>query len=171
MKDKKNLLILILIFSFIAGGSYYHKQYTNKCANYELQINELTDLTNLKNKQINDLTYERNILLERVAELENQQEQSNKVIEDRVNKNIYKITHYSSEETGSSITASGKTAKIGRTIACNSLPLGTHVRIGENEYVVEDTGNLDSNTIDIYVGSSSEAMMLGTYYAEVEVIE
>lgn len=37
-------------------------------------------------------------------------------------------------------TASGTLATEGRTIACNSLPLGTEVCIDGNTYVVEDTG-------------------------------
>ena len=171
MKDKKNLLILVLIFSLIGGGSFFHQQYTKQVDGCETQVSMLKDSVKIKDKQINDLTYERNILLERVSELEKQQEQSNKVIEDSGNKVTYKITHYSSEETGSSMTASGKVAQIGRTVACNSIPLGTRVRIGGSEYIVEDTGGMGDNVIDIYVGSSSEAMMLGTYYAEVEVIE
>ena len=171
MRDKKNLLILVLIFSLVVGGGYYNKQYTNKCADYESQISMLKESLNISKSQLNDVTYERNMLLDRIAELEIQQEQSNKVIEDSGSKVTYKITHYSSEETGSSMTASGKVAQIGRTIACNSLPLGTRVRIGGSEYVVEDTGGMGDNVIDIYVGSTSEAMMLGTYYAEVEVIE
>ncbi|MBP3886356.1 MAG: 3D domain-containing protein [Cellulosilyticum sp.] len=171
MRDKKNLLILVLIFSLIGGGSFFHQQYIKQVDSYGAQISLLKDSTKIKDKQINDLTYERNILLERVSELEKQQEQSNKVIEDKGSKATYKITHYSSEETGSSMTASGKVAQIGRTVACNSLPLGTRVRIGGNEYIVEDTGGMGDSVIDIYVGSTSEAMMLGTYYAEVEIIE
>ena len=48
-------------------------------------------------------------------------------------------------------TSSGTWCVEGRTVACNSIPAGTRIYIeGYGEFVVEDTGNLGSRTIDIY---------------------
>lgn len=81
-----------------------------------------------------------------------------------------RVTHYSSEETGSNVTASGEIAQLNHTIACNTLPFGTQVRINGIVYTVEDTGDMDGNGIDIYVSSSAEAFERGTYVTEVEVL-
>ena len=43
-------------------------------------------------------------------------------------------------EYASGYTASGTWATEGRTIACNTLPMGTEVVIDGNTYIVEDTG-------------------------------
>ena len=81
-----------------------------------------------------------------------------------------RVTHYSSEETGSNVTASGEIAQLNHTIACNTLPFGTQVRINGIVYTVEDTGDMDGNGIDIYVSCSAEAFERGTYITEVEVL-
>ena len=81
-----------------------------------------------------------------------------------------RVTHYSSEETGSNVTASGEIAQLNHTIACNTLPFGTQVRINDIVYTVEDTGDMDGNGIDIYVSCSAEAFERGTYITEVEVL-
>lgn len=81
-----------------------------------------------------------------------------------------KITHYSSEETGSTMTASGRHAQEGRTVACNFLPLGTQVLIDGNVYHVEDRGAMAGYTVDIYVGSTHEALSRGTYHTTMEVL-
>lgn len=65
------------------------------------------------------------------------------------------------------LTASGTVPEQGRTIACNFLPFGTRVIINGNTYVVEDTGSLAANTIDIYFYSHSEAYVFGVQYADV----
>ena len=83
----------------------------------------------------------------------------------------YKITHYSGDETGGTLTASGEVAQENHTIACNSLPFGTRVRINGNIFVVEDRGAMDSNIIDIFVGSYEEALERGAFYTEVEILD
>lgn len=69
------------------------------------------------------------------------------------------------------ITASGKKAVEGRTIAMDDVPLGTRVRIDGKEYVVEDRFGGDyENRIDIYVNSKEDAMKFGRQYKEVEIL-
>lgn len=62
------------------------------------------------------------------------------------------------------ITASGTKATQGRTVACNSLPIGTKIRINGHDYIVEDRG---TSHIDIFFSSHSEALNFGVRYAEV----
>jgi len=79
----------------------------------------------------------------------------------------YELTFYA--PTGN-LTASGTVPQVGRTVACNSLPLGCHVMINGNEYVVEDTGGMSDNVIDIFVGSEEEAYQLGRQRAMVHIL-
>ncbi len=68
-------------------------------------------------------------------------------------------------------TAMGTTATAGRTVGCNSLPLGTKIYIeGYGQYVVEDTGGMSSNVIDMFCGSHGEALGFGKGSANVYVI-
>lgn len=73
----------------------------------------------------------------------------------------------------SGYTASGTLATAGRTIACNSLPIGTQVMIDGNIYTVEDTGwsPYGENWIDIYFDSHEEALAYGLQMKEVYLIE
>lgn len=79
----------------------------------------------------------------------------------------YELTFYA--PTGN-LTASGTVPQVGRTVACNSLPLGCHVLINGHEYVVEDTGGMSDNVIDIFVGSEEEAYQLGRQRAMVHIL-
>lgn len=85
----------------------------------------------------------------------------------------YRITYYCScrkcTSTGNGITKSGTLVTEGRTASCNSLPIGTRVIIDGNEYVIEDTGSMKNNIIDIYVSSHQKALELGTHYSDVYV--
>ena len=69
------------------------------------------------------------------------------------------------------ITASGTVATAGRTVASNSIPLGTHILINDVEYIVEDTGGMGSNVIDIYFNSHQEALEFGRQKGEVYIIK
>jgi putative enterotoxin / cell-wall binding protein len=85
-----------------------------------------------------------------------------------VGRKVMEITHYT--HTGSP-TASGVMPTVGHTIACNFLPFGTKVRIGEQVYTVEDTGGVLGNTvIDVFVDSEEEAIQKGRYTTEVEIL-
>lgn len=93
------------------------------------------------------------------------------------NKSYYgkcRITHYCncSQCCGSYAggpTASGTYPVAGRTVAMSGLPFGTKVEINGHVYTVEDRG-VSGNAVDIYVGSHSEALSKGMYYADVYVL-
>ena len=80
----------------------------------------------------------------------------------------------SADECGgdsSGITASGKVAVEGRTIAMDDVPLGTIVRINGKEYTVEDRfGGGYTNRIDIYFQNKEDALRFGRQYLEVEIL-
>ena len=90
---------------------------------------------------------------------------------------IYKITAYCScarccgKSTGR--TASGRMAKVGRTIAApRTFSFGTKLSINGKEYVVEDRGGaIKGNRIDLYVGSHSEALRWGVRYLPVKIVK
>ena len=66
------------------------------------------------------------------------------------------------------ITKSGTYATAGRTVASNEIPLGTKIYIkGLGDFVVEDTGGMSNEVIDVFCNNHSEALRLGTYYADV----
>lgn len=72
----------------------------------------------------------------------------------------------------SGYTASGTLATAGRTISCNSLPIGTQVMIDGNVYTVEDTGwsPYGENWIDIFFDSHDEALAFGMQMKEVYLV-
>jgi 3D (Asp-Asp-Asp) domain-containing protein len=65
------------------------------------------------------------------------------------------------------LTASGTIPKQGRTVGCNSLKFGTEIIINGKKYVVEDTGNMKDNVIDIYFDLHEDALNFGVQYVEV----
>ncbi len=79
---------------------------------------------------------------------------------------VYQLTAYcpcyKCSEGYGDMTSSGRHAIEGRTVACNSIPEGTHVVIEGHEYVVEDVGGgLGSSVIDIYFEDHDEAEDFG----------
>ena len=90
---------------------------------------------------------------------------------------IYKITAYCScakccgKTNG--ITASGRKAKAGRTIAApRGFKFGTKLSINGKTYIVEDRGGaIKGNRIDLYVNSHSEALRWGVRYLPVKVLK
>lgn len=66
------------------------------------------------------------------------------------------------------ITASGTKVTQGRTVACNSLAIGTKININGHDYVVEDRG---TSHIDIFFNSHQEALNFGVQYAEVFIYQ
>ena len=68
------------------------------------------------------------------------------------------------------ITASGTQATAGRTVACNSLPMGTVISINGHQYVVEDTGGMGGNVIDIFFDNHEEALNFGRQSADVYLV-
>lgn len=71
------------------------------------------------------------------------------------------------------VTATGVKAKAGRTVAVNPnmIQYGTKLRVGNKEYIAEDTGSLSSNQIDIFVDSHEEALNKGVCYKKVWIIK
>ena len=70
------------------------------------------------------------------------------------------------------ITASGKRATAGRTLAADTskLPMGTKVVINGHTYTVEDVGGgVRGNHIDMFFSSHSAALQWGVRYVEVFV--
>ena len=90
---------------------------------------------------------------------------------------MYKVTAYCScakccgKSTGR--TASGKMAKVGRTIAApRTFKFGTKLSLNGKVYVVEDRGGaIKGNRIDLYVGSHAEALRWGVKYLPVKVVK
>ena len=72
-------------------------------------------------------------------------------------------------EYSSGYTASGTWATQGRTIACNTLPMGTEVVIDGNTYIVEDTGwsPYGEAWIDIFFDDHQTASDFGLQYKDV----
>lgn len=71
---------------------------------------------------------------------------------------------------GDGITASGKIATAGRTIAMDGVPLGTQVEIDGHVYIVEDRfGGGYTDRIDIYMDSKDEAYRWGRRWLEVKI--
>ena len=69
-------------------------------------------------------------------------------------------------------TASGAPLKPGTTIAVDPkvIPLGTRVRIGEHEFIAQDTGSgIKGNRIDICLEDHGECLRAGVQYSEVLV--
>lgn len=86
----------------------------------------------------------------------------------------FKITFYwPGEDEYGSMTATGVTAKEGRTIAVdpNIIPYGSEIRIGNDPtvYIAQDTGSalIGNKTIDVYVEEPHQEM----FYQEVFIKE
>ena len=73
---------------------------------------------------------------------------------------------------GDGITASGRRAMAGRTIAMDGVPFGTLVEIDGHVYTVEDRfGGGYTDRIDIYMETKAEAFRWGRRYLEVKIFE
>ena len=68
-------------------------------------------------------------------------------------------------------TKSGAMPVAGTTVACNTLAMGTKISINGHEYVVQDTGHLADNQIDVFFDSHSAALQFGVQRAEVFLCE
>ena len=75
----------------------------------------------------------------------------------------FQLTAYDASEGGwGHATASGAYATAGKTVACNSIPMGTKIYIeGYGYYIVEDTGGMGNNVIDVFMNSHSETTNFG----------
>lgn len=81
---------------------------------------------------------------------------------------IFELTAY--PETGNPC-ANGSYPTTGYTVASNYFPLGTRIYIeGMGEYVVEDTGGMASNVIDIYMGDYDTCIEFGRRQAGIYIV-
>lgn len=85
-------------------------------------------------------------------------------------------TNRQKDENGNDIvlTASGKEAKAGRTVAVDPryIPYGTEIIIDGQTYIAEDCGGaIKGNRIDIYFESHSEALSFGKQMKIVRIMK
>ncbi len=82
------------------------------------------------------------------------------------------VSWYTAAE-GGAITSTGHRCVAGYTVANDSLPPGTKVKILDHIFTVDDCfgGGYDETRFDVYCNSVDEAMRNGRQYVEVEVIE
>ncbi len=88
----------------------------------------------------------------------------------------FKITYYcgcqSCSDDWGTMTATGVTAKEGRTIAVDPkvIPYGTKVMINGRQYIAEDCGGaIKGNRIDIFVNNHERARKAGVDYFDVYI--
>lgn len=89
-----------------------------------------------------------------------------KVEEPAYREMVANVSAYTSSDDecgkGDGVTASGRRATAGRTIAMDGVPFGTKVEINGHIYTVEDRfGGGYTNRIDIYMNSKKEAFRFG----------
>ena len=88
----------------------------------------------------------------------------------------FKLTAYSGPQLGQAepITATGTTARAGRTVAVDPkvIPLGSRIFIeGLGERIAEDVGGgVKGNHIDVYLGTVPQAFRFGVQRGRVSVI-
>jgi len=88
----------------------------------------------------------------------------------------FKLTAYSGPQLGQAepITATGTTARAGRTVAVDPkiIPLGSKIYIeGLGERIAEDVGGaIKGNRIDVYVGTVPQAFRFGVQRGTVSVV-
>lgn len=71
------------------------------------------------------------------------------------------------------LTSSGTIPTAGRTVGVGKtspFKAGDHIMINGHKYVVEDTGNVKSNVIDVYMNTHEEALQWGRQKIEVFLI-
>ena len=89
----------------------------------------------------------------------------------------FKLTAYSGPQLGQAlpITATGTTARAGRTVAVDPkiIPLGSRIYIeGLGERIAEDVGGgVKGQHIDVYIGTIPQAFAFGVRRGRVSVIE
>lgn len=108
--------------------------------------------------------------------VEQKNEASNREASNPYREVVCNISAYTahSDETGrgDGLTASGRYAQAGRTIAMDDVPFGTRVEINGHMYVVEDRfGGGYTNRIDIYMDTKREAFQWGRRYLKVKIYD
>lgn len=132
----------------------------------EKKIKHTEEIVQEKNIEIHELQEENKRHIQRQQEIKQEKLQLLSY-EEPTNVMHVELTFYVA--TGN-LTASGTVPRVGHTIACNFLPLGTRVRINGNIYTVEDRGGMLGNTVDVFVDSEYEALQLGRQSAVMEIL-
>ena len=158
----KKFGLFLFIFSLFFAAIMLHSEHENT-------IDTLQNEVYNRDVEIQELNERLETERERIAELKEKLEahREQEVRRGYTRKFTCEITHYI--PTGS-LTSSGTVPQAGRTVACNFLPLGTKVRINGHIYIVEDTGGMEGLVIDVFVDTYGEAVQLGRYITEVEVL-
>lgn len=133
-------------------------------------------------QMIKQVIWQQEDCLNQLMELRNEVDDLMEREDERVSAEVtslgeFQITHYCTCNLccgiyASGYTATGAKATPGRTVAADPevIPYGTTIIIGGKEYVVEDCGGaVKGNHIDVLMGSHSEAVSAGRYYAEVSM--
>lgn len=173
MKQKtKNITFkLMVLFSIIFWINFGWVVYSNyQKEDFEKTIDTHKEMIYNKDMKIKELNDDIDVKREEIDNLKNEVEKRKSEVSRgsrRYRSITASITHYT--HTGNP-TASGRMPVVGRTVACNFLPLNTSIIINGNKYVVEDRVGLDGNIIDVFVDSEAEAIQKGRYNAEVEVV-
>ena len=144
---------------------YYicYTTHIKNCHSIEIETESITSIPDLQTAGVESIL-DNIFLTEYISQLDNM---------DLLNLGKHKITAYCScekccgEWSKYNKTASGTVPKQGRTVACNSLNFGTEIIIKGKKYIVEDTGNMKNNHIDIYFSSHEEALEFGVQNAKV----
>lgn len=84
----------------------------------------------------------------------------------------FRTTAYCYADNGSSMTASGKNARINHTVSADLdvLPLGTQIYVDGQVYTVEDTG-VHGKTVDFYLDSAESCELYGVRYKDIYIID
>lgn len=123
-------------------------------------------------KQCGDYWHEQNNL--RQQALKKEEEARKKAEEERLaNKKFWANAEMTAYEWTGQRCANGNYPVVGRTVACNSLPLGTHVWIdGIGERIVEDRGASwhSADWMDLYLGDVSACDAFGVQRRAVYIL-
>ena len=168
MTKKSKTLVALLVTGIIFTGGFYIHKLSDKNVELEVALNNQIKLNQEKDVFIEDLNNKLKTMEDNLQERNQKIEELQESIEQANNNTMeVELTFYGA--TGE-LTASGTVPQVGRTVACNFLPMGTHVRINGHEYIVEDTGAMQGNVIDVFVHTEEEAEQLGRQSATVEIL-
>lgn len=164
--------IVLCSFAWIGMGYLTYTSHEYALENKELKetIDEQQEMMYNKDKQLMISENTNSTLNDKIKEDEEALKNKNMWFPIEMELTFYTV---SADECGNAdgITKSGRPAIVGRTIASNSLPLGTKVMIDNNIYTVEDTGGMPDNTLDVLVSTKEEAYARGRYTATVYVLK
>lgn len=150
--------------------TYTAHQYNVENTELKNTIDTQQEMLYNTSKQLDSMEKDMSVLSERLKEDDEALKSKSMWFPVQMELTFYTI---SADECGNDagITASGRPAQVGRTIACNSLPIGTKVMIEGNVYTVEDTGGMPDNTLDVLVGTKAEAYARGRYTTTVYILK